>query len=488
MIGAAVPLPGASAPASSWLHSEEVISSIFVVTGSMSFLACAGVLLCWAGTPSLSRFPSRMLLWRLICDAILALAFVALNLQQLVAWHSSAYGGSGESACSSLLAFFAQFALFGSLSWFACLAFDLYLSISRPFTRPVERSSMYHGWAWTGAALTGLAVGYRPAYRPVDHLCWAAADYKIAGIDSTWLVFLGWVLGYSALSGCALLYSASLLARGGEKMAARLAPRLTALRASRLYTAAFAGYWAVLGAVYACLYLKFDGRFDGRRRGEAEQGGGAAAPALRAAFAALLGLLGLWDSLAWCAVQHLCYPGVLRNGCAECRGRLRALAAGLSARLSALQGRTSPAEIAPRSQSIGSRAMAGAASAARPATAHGSTALPEAGPLLAGLAACSIRGADRETDLSDALRHEIVRHTLLGIVASTRAANAEAACATPARGAKAARPGGGGGGGGGGATPKRVWDGWVQVCRDRGLLTISASFTYDGGHFSAGRV
>ena len=35
-------------------------------------LLCLLVLLCFAGTPALSRFPASMLGWRLVCDALLS--------------------------------------------------------------------------------------------------------------------------------------------------------------------------------------------------------------------------------------------------------------------------------------------------------------------------------------------------------------------------------------------------------------------------------
>ena len=48
------------------------ISTIYVVCGGTSVLLCLLVLLCFVGTPPLSRFPSSMLGWRFVCDVLLS--------------------------------------------------------------------------------------------------------------------------------------------------------------------------------------------------------------------------------------------------------------------------------------------------------------------------------------------------------------------------------------------------------------------------------
>ena len=146
-----------------------MLPAIYVACGGTSALLCLLVLACFAGTPSLSRYPASMLGWRLVCDAALSLQFVLLNLPLLA-------GAPAASACSPTLAFLAQFGMFGSLSWFACLSLDLYFSVTRPFTRPSSRLGYYHCWVWAGSALTGLVAAVRHGYRPIYHLCWIAKE------------------------------------------------------------------------------------------------------------------------------------------------------------------------------------------------------------------------------------------------------------------------------------------------------------------------
>jgi hypothetical protein len=95
---------------------DSVIALIYVCGGMASVLCCLLVLICYAGTPALSRLSGTMLCGRLICDGILAAQFVLLNLPQLLD-NEPASDASTERACSSTLAFLAQFGMFGSLSW-----------------------------------------------------------------------------------------------------------------------------------------------------------------------------------------------------------------------------------------------------------------------------------------------------------------------------------------------------------------------------------
>ena len=228
-----------------------LISQIYVACGAMSFLSCALVLICYLGTPSLSRFPSSMLGWRLVFDAALSAAFVMLHVRQLHLLQGADDGvpfGTGaadaDSACSPGLAFLAQFGLFGSLSWFACLSIDLYLSVTRPFTRPSSRFGAYQLWVWAGATVTGLVAAMRPGYDTVYHLCWMVDDPSspssettaLRTLSSTWSLFFAWLILYSLLSVAALIYAHSKLLMGGESLRRRLLPRIAHLNASRLYT------------------------------------------------------------------------------------------------------------------------------------------------------------------------------------------------------------------------------------------------------------
>ena len=62
----------------------DTLALVYVVGGSASLLLCTAILLCFAGTPAISRFPGSMLGWRLICDVLLSLQLVLLNLPRVL--------------------------------------------------------------------------------------------------------------------------------------------------------------------------------------------------------------------------------------------------------------------------------------------------------------------------------------------------------------------------------------------------------------------
>ena len=134
---------------------DERVSWIYVCTASVSAAACATVLLLHARDRQLAVFPSSLLLWRILCDMLLSLQFLVVNVLQL----ADADQTGGERACSAPLAFLVQFGLFGSLCWYACLALNLYLTVTRPFTRPSSRTSLFHGCVWSGAFFLFFAGG-----------------------------------------------------------------------------------------------------------------------------------------------------------------------------------------------------------------------------------------------------------------------------------------------------------------------------------------
>ena len=91
----------------------ETLQRVYLICSGLSLTSCILVLGSYAGTPSLSRFPSSMLRWRIICDALISVQFLMVNAQQLFE------PSPGNDGCSAILAFLVQFGLFGTLSWYA---------------------------------------------------------------------------------------------------------------------------------------------------------------------------------------------------------------------------------------------------------------------------------------------------------------------------------------------------------------------------------
>jgi len=334
---------------------------IYVAASCCSLSCCILVLLLHARSRRLSQFPSSIMLWRIVCDSLLCIQLIVLNTRLLLAGSEK----GGFDACSPGLAFLAQFSLFGSLGWYACLALNLYLSVTRPFTRPSERMGLFHTWVWLGSAATGAVAAAQHGYRPLYQLCWIV-DNSAAGhfTAANWALLGGWVVAYPFLSALALAYCEWVVRfdRDREHIASRLRPRLLQLRASRMATAVFSAFWAGLGGLYVYMFLRYEVI--------RSQGYEAAA---RQAFALTIGLLGTCDAAVWLVVQ-------------------------LAVNRTAL------------------------AAAVRPRCCGGADE-------------SSLGSADkvRADDISDALRREFVRNTIVGIVTSTRTVNAEAISVHPAR-------------------------------------------------------
>ena len=283
-------------------ESEAQINVIYIACAGTSVVCCSLVLLCNLCERALSRFPSSLTMWRIVCDLLLSLQFLFVNVLQFMHRHDPP---SERSVCSEPLAFLLQFGLFGSLSWYACLSANLYLSVTRPFTRPAQRTPLYHWAVWLGSAATGAIAASFHGYRPLYHLCWTRPELHSTVHAYNWALLFGWVLLFSVLSTLVLLYCQAILvfpgsARKRSQLQHRLRPRLAQLRASKLYTLAFSLYWAGLGALYAYIFVRVE--VQGRPRSDPP----------RFAFAALLGLMGCWDAAVWVGVQAAVQPGALR--------------------------------------------------------------------------------------------------------------------------------------------------------------------------------
>lgn len=448
------------------LDTDLEISLVYIVTAGASVICCSVVLLLNACERALSRFPSSLMMWRMVCDLLLSLQFVFVNARQYI---MASYDPTttGEHACTESLAFLVQFGLFGSLMWYGCLSANLYLSITRPFTRPDRRTPLYHAVVWLGSSITGAIAAATHGYRPVYHFCWTHADPAGDFNADNWLLLFGWVILCSVLSTLVLLYSHSLLLFGSDRqkraqLQHRLRPRLAQLRASKLYTLAFSVYWVVLGTLYVALFTRYE--LQNYRLADPP----------RFLFAAVLGLMGCCDSLVWVGVQAAVQPAAL-NAAVRALPQLLCLPCGALAQWVWLSlGRFRTRRRSSASSWVGAcggRPQFGAAvcphaprsrlaprftiSDTRPPleVLHG---LGLAAPLLhapADAHCASGRHGDggddecrhfdewRGDDISDSLRRDFVRFTIVGIATSTRAVNAEAACATPADAAFVATPG-----------------------------------------------
>ena len=445
-------------------NADLEISLVYIVTAGASVICCSVVLLLNVCERALSRFPSSLMMWRMVCDLLLSLQFVFVNARHyiLVSYDPTT---TGEHVCTEWLAFLVQFGLFGSLLWYGCLSANLYLSITRPFTRPDRRTPLYHAVVWLGSATTGAIAAATHGYRQIYHFCWTHADPAGDFNVDNWLLLFGWVILCSVLSTFVLLHSHSLLLFGGSdrkrkraQLQHRLRPRLAQLRASKLYTLAFSVYWVVLGTLYLALFTRYELQDYPLRDPP------------RFLFAAVLGLMGCCDSLVWVGVQAAVQPAAL-NAAVRALPQLLCRPCGALAEWVRLSlGRFRPQRLSSASSWIGARAGRAQFGGSVCPHAPRSRLAPRftisdtrppldvlglTAPLLHASAGSQCAGARpgdggsdesghfdewRGDDISDSLRRDLVRFTIVGIASSTRAVNVEAACAAPAGAAAVATP------------------------------------------------
>ena len=319
------------------------------------------------------------------------------------------------------------------------LSFDLYFSVTRPFTRPSSRLGAYQLWVWAGSALTGIVAAARFGYRPLYHVCWTtrAEPNEELWVGSMMGLFFGWLVAYSLLSIAVLIHVQSQLLVGGEDLRRRLLPRLTSVNASRMYTAAFSAYWAAVGVVYAWLYVRYE--VMGVDSSTDRQ------TSMRALFSLLLSLLGSWDAAVWFIVQRHCYPEALKLCCSPMRKAVRKLSSPgwlWSAKWPSSRYRrtltdsdfgSTPSVCEVSSDERSSNGSPGLTEALGGTPYAGRNGTPYAKPLKEPKAEPPVGSpiGGEAGDISDVLRREFVRQTIVGIVTSTRAVNAEAACAAP---------------------------------------------------------
>ena len=83
-------------------ESEAQINVIYIACAGTSVVCCLLVLLCNLCERALSRFPSSLTMWRIVCDLLLSLQFLFVNVLQFMHRHDPP---SERSVCSEPLAF-----------------------------------------------------------------------------------------------------------------------------------------------------------------------------------------------------------------------------------------------------------------------------------------------------------------------------------------------------------------------------------------------
>ena len=125
--------------------------------GSVGFIGASHVLIQFLLYPKYAAQPMALLFWRSLADLGLATRFIltpAFNVQICGDYECRVDPAdrSNEEKCA-LASFMVQFFEICSEAWFLCIAIDLYLTMTDPFSTFKNRMKYYHIFSW-GLGLT----------------------------------------------------------------------------------------------------------------------------------------------------------------------------------------------------------------------------------------------------------------------------------------------------------------------------------------------
>jgi len=246
-----------------FLQSQTYVFTL--VGGSLGAISACVVIIGITVTPEVEQNSSLILLyWRAICDMGLGVRFLTYHLWNLYTCgqfqcHIVNPDGSYTSyqdRCnlpSAVLEFFEL----ASEGWFICLAIDLAITISNPFSAFSDRLRKYHAWAWifglTMALILGISDdlhGFWYVTPEIDNntFCW------IKSHRSTSINFRPFVMFYIPLvtvyfyAMSTLVVAFSRLQNGISKT---FQHRVKVLILNSINITVYILYWSVLLLIYA---------------------------------------------------------------------------------------------------------------------------------------------------------------------------------------------------------------------------------------------
>ena len=153
--------------------SDDVTLAL-VVSTTLSVAGCALVIFTYVRWRRLRRHPASLVVMRSLLDLLLCVEMLANRL-----YHRSESEGAEVDDCMAF-SVLSQFLAVAAELFSLMLSFDLYRSISNPFTNYKSNMRLYHVLTWTVSAVTAsmLLVIKEPDGRPIygrDNvldICW----------------------------------------------------------------------------------------------------------------------------------------------------------------------------------------------------------------------------------------------------------------------------------------------------------------------------
>lgn len=274
---------------SSWSLDSIDNTWLLLSTSSISVISCLFVILVYCVNPQVRKFPSNLAFYRTLCDLIFSLQFFILNTS------SSSWSPPSPETCAEY-AFWTQFSLFGSLSWFFIESVNVFFSVRNPFRRPHTRNMSYHVWVWLGSYITARLidnvdlVGYRPGLE----FCYTKINVGSLNL-SNWTLLYFWIIVYWLLTCCSVIYSTSQLSK--SSMERTLETRVKTIQRGIASLCCFSIVWGIAFVLWVASFI-----YERQNRSSTN---------LLVALSFLLNANGFLDCAVWIATHWSSYKEIL---------------------------------------------------------------------------------------------------------------------------------------------------------------------------------
>lgn len=234
------------------------VSVTLITVCTLSMVASMFMSFTYIKWKRLRRHPANLFMSRNVCDMLFTGLVAASHLYQLFV------DPSGETTDSTdgcgYFSFFTELSNLASEWLLLCLALDLVISITNPFTDYRRNTRFYHAASFLLAIVPStimVTAQYqgRPLYDRNNYLaiCWVP---KFGASLAYWIFSGSPLVVVYLFSTVALLYSARRLQQG---LPETFSARIDMFRYTMRTLVAFLLYWVLVGAIVTIIYFTADG-------------------------------------------------------------------------------------------------------------------------------------------------------------------------------------------------------------------------------------
>jgi hypothetical protein len=148
--------------------------------GILSTLTASTVIISYLARKSFRRHPNPLIFWRSVADVVLALRYIVAVRYGGVTISSGGLdtGATNDGHCR-VLATWTEAGFIASEAWFFMLTFDMYKSLTNPFSNYKTLMRGYHCFVWSAAAIFAVGLNLSGGWGINRQcFCWIEWDNK----------------------------------------------------------------------------------------------------------------------------------------------------------------------------------------------------------------------------------------------------------------------------------------------------------------------